>query len=164
MITNTDKRRTDTTHIPLGLFCILTGAVAMWIARDYETGTVVSMGPGFFPKAVSGLLLAFGAAILIVRGRDLPEPDEDATSRLAIGELLRIVCCVIGSIVLFGVTLMSLGLPVSTFLMVLVASLARSDTRPAAILLTAIVLSVVATLLFAYALRLQIPVLPELLR
>jgi len=164
MTTNITSSQPDRTHIPLGLFCILIGAAAMWIARDYETGTVISMGPGFFPKAISGLLVVFGAAILIVRGRDLPEDGEAATEPLGIAGLLRIVGCIIGSILTFAATLKGLGLPISIFLMVLVASFARSGTRPLAIVITALVLSVLATLLFAYALQLQIPVLPELLR
>jgi hypothetical protein len=157
-------RTVDRSHIPLGLFCLVFGAGALWIARDYETGSVVSMGPGFFPKTVAGIIIFLGAFILIARGRDLAEDIDPEQSTFAIVPFLRITGCVLGSIVVFGLTLNPLGLPISAFLMVLLASLARRDTPILPVLATAIVLSVLSTLLFAYLLQLQIPVLPEVLR
>ena len=48
-----------------GLLYLIIGAAALYMAADYEMGTAVSMGPGYFPKVLSGLLVAIGAISLI---------------------------------------------------------------------------------------------------
>ncbi len=154
----------DASHLPLGIFCILLGAAALWVAQDYDTGTFISMGPGFFPKAVSGLLILMGIVILLIRGRDLPAAEKDARDAPHLAASLRIIGCVTASIVVFAAALMPLGLPFATFVMVAIAGLGHSGSRPSVILLTAATLSILATILFAWLLGLQIPVLPEGLR
>lgn len=153
----------DGSHIPLGIFCIAAGAAALWIAQDYDTGTFISMGPGFFPKAVSGILILMGVIVLLLRGRDL-QPVENDAPESSITSRLRIIGCVTASIVVFAAALMPLGLPFATFLMVAIAGLGHSGSRSLTILMTAAVLAIFATALFAFLLGLQIPVLPEVLR
>ncbi len=154
----------DRSHRPLAAFCVIVGAAALWISRDYETGTVIAMGPGFFPKAVAGLLIFLGIVILLVGGRDVEPDDDSAKPTSGLVALGRIVLCVIGSIVLFGLALQPLGLPIATFLMVALASLARREAQLMPVMLTALILSVLSTILFALLLQLQIPVLPEFAR
>ncbi len=48
-----------------GLLYLIIGAAALYMAADYEMGTAISMGPGYFPKVLSGLLILIGAASLI---------------------------------------------------------------------------------------------------
>lgn len=48
-----------------GLLYLIIGAAALYMAADYEMGTAISMGPGYFPKVLSGLLIAIGAISLI---------------------------------------------------------------------------------------------------
>lgn len=154
----------DISHVPLGIFCIALGAAALWVARDYDTGTFISMGPGFFPKSVSGVLILMGIIVLLLRGRDLPTLQDDARDLPSISARLRIIGCVTASIVVFAAALLPLGLPFSTFLMVAIAGIGHSGSRPITILLTAAALAILATTLFAWLLGLQIPVLPEVLR
>lgn len=154
----------DTSHLPLGIFCILLGAAALWIAQDYDTGTFISMGPGFFPKAVSGLLILMGVVVLLLKGKDLPATESDGGAVPSLSARLRIIGCVTASILVFAAALMPLGLPFSTFLMVAIAGIGHSGSRPISILLTAAALAILATILFAWLLGLQIPVLPEVLR
>jgi putative tricarboxylic transport membrane protein len=49
-----------------GLFYIVTGAVGMWIARDYPFGSALRMGPGYFPSVLGGMMIAFGIAVLLM--------------------------------------------------------------------------------------------------
>jgi cytochrome bd-type quinol oxidase subunit 1 len=49
-----------------GLTYILTGAVAMWIARDYPFGTALRMGPGYFPTVLGGIMIVFGILVLLM--------------------------------------------------------------------------------------------------
>lgn len=161
-----ENHQIDTTHRHLGPFCIIVGAAALWIARDYETGTFVAMGPGFFPKTISMLLIALGAFVLLAGGRDLPADDEqEAPVRgRSIADVFRVIGCIIGSIVIFGLTLKPFGLPVASFLMVVLASFSRKRASLAQTFAAAVALAVFATLLFPLALGLQIPVLPEFVR
>lgn len=162
---NSKPDRHDKTHVPLGLFCILLGLTAFWVARDYETGTVVSMGPGFFPKAISAGLIVLGGLVLLLRGRDLPEDDDmQHLEAASLPARIRIIASLTGSIVVFGATLLPLGLIAATFLMVVIASLAYDRSRLPAILATAVALAAFATVLFPYALGLNIPVLPQVLQ
>lgn len=48
-----------------GLLYLIIGAAALYMAADYEMGTAISMGPGYFPKVLSGLLIAIGAISMI---------------------------------------------------------------------------------------------------
>ena len=49
-----------------------TGAVALVIAREYPFGTVLRMGPGYFPRVLGGILVLFGIylTILGLRGNE----------------------------------------------------------------------------------------------
>ena len=49
-----------------GLTYIVTGAVAIWIARDYPFGSALRMGPGYFPSVLGGVTVAFGIAIMMM--------------------------------------------------------------------------------------------------
>lgn len=154
----------DKSHLPLGIFCVALGTAALWIAQNYDTGTFISMGPGFFPKAVSGLLILMGVIVLLLQGRDLAAAENEARDVPPLGARLRIISSVTASIIVFAAALMPLGLPFATFLMVAIAGLGHSGSRPATIFLTAAALAILATVLFAWLLGLQIPVLPEVLR
>jgi hypothetical protein len=49
-----------------GLLYIGTGALAMWISRDYPFGSALRMGPGYFPSVLGGIMIAFGVAVLFM--------------------------------------------------------------------------------------------------
>lgn len=48
-----------------GLLYLIIGAAALYMAGDYEMGTAISMGPGYFPKVLSCLLIAIGVISMI---------------------------------------------------------------------------------------------------
>ena len=48
-----------------GMMFFATGAGALFMARHYPFGTTVRMGPGYFPVALSGILILFGIAVMI---------------------------------------------------------------------------------------------------
>lgn len=43
-----------------GLLMICAGTVAFYMALNYPFGTSLRMGPGYFPRVLAGLLIAFG--------------------------------------------------------------------------------------------------------
>lgn len=146
-------------HRSLGAFCILVGAGGLWIAKGYDFGTFIAMGPGFVPRVVSGCLVLLGILIIVNGGRDVRH--EEPLPPIHGVALLRIASCVIGSVVLFGLALRPLGLAAAVFLMVALAMLAQRGVRAPTLLLTAAALSAFAVVLFPILLGINIPILPR---
>jgi Tripartite tricarboxylate transporter TctB family len=49
-----------------GLVYIGTGMAGWWMALDYPFGSALRMGPGYFPIVLSGMMIAFGIAVLLM--------------------------------------------------------------------------------------------------
>lgn len=156
----------DRSHIPLGLFSIATGAVTGTAAWGYGLGTLREMGPGFIPFVVSGLLMLLGGLTILRRGADLP-PDaatvpllSPAERRRERAEVLRVAASVLGGLTLFGLMLEPAGLPLSVFVLVVVASLAHPGPRPGPVLALAAGMAVFSTLVFVTLLKVQVGIWP----
>jgi len=48
-----------------GLLLLGFGAIGFYMALDYPLGSALRMGPGYFPRVLSGIIMAFGAFVLI---------------------------------------------------------------------------------------------------
>ncbi|HQX25981.1 MAG: tripartite tricarboxylate transporter TctB family protein, partial [Xanthomonadales bacterium] len=48
-----------------GLMFIVFGLFFLIVARDYQMGTAVRMGPGYFPTVLGGILAVLGAVVLL---------------------------------------------------------------------------------------------------
>lgn len=46
-----------------GLFFIALGVLAIYLSRNYPMGTALSMGPGYFPTWLGGIMIGFGVVI-----------------------------------------------------------------------------------------------------
>ena len=97
-----------------GLMYASVGTAAAWIARDYNMGSAVRMGPAYFPTLLAILLIMVGAASLI---RSFFHRGE-AIGAFAWKEL----ALVIGSIVLFGLLVRGAGLAVALVLLVVISA------------------------------------------
>lgn len=135
-----------------GLMFIAFGGAGMWIGKNYPFGSAARMGPGYFPILVSCLLFILGLVIslrgLTVEGRRLG------------GFHLKPLLLVISSIVLFGSALEKLGLMVSIFILVVLASLGGRQFKAREVFLLAGILAAGSFLVFGYGLGLQIPIWP----
>ena len=49
-----------------GLLYMLTGALAIFMALDYPFGSALRMGPGYFPRVLGGIMIAFGIAVMLM--------------------------------------------------------------------------------------------------
>lgn len=49
-----------------GLLYIFTGALAIFLALDYPFGSALRMGPGYFPRVLGGIMIAFGVAVVLM--------------------------------------------------------------------------------------------------
>jgi putative Ca2+/H+ antiporter (TMEM165/GDT1 family) len=134
---------------------MLLGAGAAITGSSYEMGSLTRMGPGFFPTAL-GVLLAF-VGFLIAGSASYGETADDVHTPSAPADWRGWICIISGAL-LFIVFAAHGGLLLATFSCVFVAALGdRTNTWKQALLLAAGV-SVFGILVFAYALRVQIPI------
>ena len=92
----------DRKDVWAGIVLIMAGALAVFVARGYPFGTLLRMGPGFFPTVLGGLLVLFGIHVL-AKGLRSAEKIEASWSPRAMIVLPL-------SLVLFGVLIDRAGL------------------------------------------------------
>ena len=135
-----------------GILFIVLGGSAFIIALDYAMGTAGRMGPGYFPRAL-GLILAALGLILVLRALKLQgEPIAFPT--------MRPLLIVLGSVLLFGLTVNRIGLVLATILIVLTSSTASHEYRWKESIVAASCLAVFVVIAFVYGLKLQLPTWP----
>lgn len=64
-----------------GIFFMALGVLAIYLSRSYPMGSALSMGPGYFPTWLGGIMIGFGAIIVGLSFKLQDEADQ--------GELLR---------------------------------------------------------------------------
>ena len=135
-----------------GMLFVATGAAAIIIGANYPLGTAARMGPGYFPRILGILLIILGAALALraLRLQGSPVP----------GWRWRPIIVVLGSVVLFGMVVNSVGLAISTVGLIILSSAASSEFRPKEAVVAGIALSVLAVTVFVLALKLQLPIWP----
>ena len=135
-----------------GLMFIAVGIAAIVIASNYTLGTAARMGPGYFPRILGILMIVLGAIIALrslrVAGPPLP------------GWKWRPVLVVLGSVITFGLVVNSLGLVVSTILLILMSSAASTEFRPKEAAISGVLLAALAVGVFVIGLKLQIGIWP----
>lgn len=137
-----------------GLSFLAVATLYGWIAhRDLPFGVALSMGPGYFPKVLCGILAVIGA-FLTVRALLVRHPVALA-SRFA----WRPWAAVSLSILLFGMFLRELGLFLCVFCTAFICSLASAQTKWRRSALASLGLAVICTGVFSYGVRLPLPVI-----
>lgn len=137
-----------------GLVLVALALFAFWATRDLQGSRGLAFGAGTAPRLFAGLLVAVGLAVTLL-GLLTSGP---GVGRYAIrGPLL-----IFASVLAFAGTIKPLGLVVSTFITILVASAASAETRWREAFVWAAALSVFCAFLFIYALGLPLPLWPRL--
>ena len=131
------------------------GLAAIVIGASYPVGTAARMGPGYFPRGLGMILVALGAILIIKSLRS-------KGARIAIKDV-RPLLIVLGSVVLFGLTVVPLGLVLSTILLIVVASTASHEFRWKEATIASVLLAAFVVAAFGYGLKLQLPILPPFL-
>ena len=131
------------------------GLAAIVIGASYPVGTAARMGPGYFPRGLGMILVVLGAILLIKSLRTKGAP-------IAIKDV-RPLLIVLGSVVLFGLTVVPLGLVLSTILLIVVASTASHEFRWKEATIASVLLAAFVVAAFGYGLKLQLPILPPFL-
>nr|WP_281374953.1 tripartite tricarboxylate transporter TctB family protein [Gluconacetobacter sacchari] len=142
----------------------MTGATAAWIGNAYRVGHLDDMGPGFFPVWIGGLLAATGILIILGAWRNtrrvgaVETPgDSHGNVGAAVAPDGRGAACVIASLIVFHLMIEQAGLIPATVATVSIAALGDRTNTPVRILGLAAIMSVVAWVVFWWALRVQVP-------
>lgn len=137
-----------------GLLYILTGVVAMVIARDYPFGSALRMGPGYFPTVLGGIMVAFGIAVLIMGVRN----NEKIKGHLSIRALIVLPIATVA----FGILMEEAGfIPALAALVPIAAAAGREFKWTEAVLLT-IGLIILSLAIFIWGLGLPYPLIKGL--
>ena len=135
-----------------GALFIATGAFAIFWGARYTLGTAARMGPGYFPRILGILLIALGA-ILALRSLRLQGPAIPPWR-------WRPTIIVLGSVVLFGHIVQTVGLALSTVILIVLASAASHEFRWKEALIVGVGLAALAVGVFVIGLKLTLPIWP----
>ncbi|TVS00330.1 MAG: tripartite tricarboxylate transporter TctB family protein [Rhodobacteraceae bacterium] len=128
------------------------GLATVWLAHDYRAGTLVRMGPGYFPMVLGWLLTGIGMAIFfpaLRRSGKLPSIH------------LRSFALILLAVVIFAATVERLGLIAASFATALVASFAEYESTLAGRLLLAASVTAITIVIFSFGLGMSIPLIPR---
>lgn len=139
--------------VAAGGFFVAVGALYGGMAlRSLSMGSPLSMGPGYFPMVLCGLLIVLGSATAI---RGLFIGGATPFGRIP----WRAVVMLSLATIFFATFLRQLGLFPSIFGSTLIAALASSQIKLVTAIVTALVVAVFCVVVFSYGIRLPIPVL-----
>ena len=127
------------------------GGTAVIVSRSYSMGTLLRMGPGYFPTVLGGLLVLIGI-IVIVRAffKHGEKIAPFAWKRLALA---------LGSVVLFGLLVRGAGLALAILILVLMSAVAHDKFKLAPSIILAISMALFSILVFIKGLGVPIRIL-----
>lgn len=137
-----------------GLLYLGVGLAFAIAATNYRMGDAARMGPGYFPFALGLLLACIGAVVLAGSLRPGTPPEQLPKFHF------KTLAWILGSVVLFGMLLVPLGLVGSLVVLVFVSSMASHEFGWRGALLNALLLLAVCAGAFVYGLGLQLPMWP----
>lgn len=137
-----------------GLLYIFTGALAILMALDYPFGSALRMGPGYFPRVLGGIMIAFGIAVLLMGVKN----NEKIKGFWSIRALIILPL----SAVVFGVLMEYAGFIPALAALIPVAAASGKEFKWLEILLLTVGLIVVSLGIFIWGLGLPYPMIKGL--
>jgi hypothetical protein len=130
-----------------GLMLIAIGGGAVFIARNYQFGSSLRMGPGYFPTILGGALVMFGVYFTIQGLRAGAEKLEGSVS-------LRALIILPLSLVLFGLLIDRAGFIPAMLALIIGSSTASSQFKLVEVLAFAVFMTAMCVIVFIWALGL----------
>ena len=137
-----------------GLMFVAFAAWGFVAGRDLDPGTAVAMGPGYFPRLVSGLLLALGLAITVTGLAAAAGPGLGSWA-------LRPIVLVSLSALSFAVLLDRAGIVIAIAAVVGIGTFAGQRLGLLPLVLLAAGLIVASVALFVVAIGIPLPIWPR---
>jgi hypothetical protein len=147
------KSRGDIPDVAFGGFLILLAIVALTETRNLTIGTTADMGPGYVPRALSLLIMAFG---LVIAGRGF-----FAKRRPLPAIKLRPILSVLVSLAAFALLLPRGGLALATMVTMACSTFSSADYRWRESIIFAVIITAFTVVLFVYGLGLPLSVWPR---
>ena len=135
-----------------GLMYIGTGALGMWIARDYPFGSALRMGPGYFPSVLGGIMVLMGIYVLAL---GLRKHHEKIAGNLSLRALIVLPL----SMVVFGILMEEAGFIPAMAALIPISAAAGRDFKWLEVVALTIGLTIVCWFGFIYLLGLPYPVI-----
>jgi hypothetical protein len=132
-----------------GAMLIAIGAFAVFVARNYEFGNSLRMGPGYFPIVLGSVLVLFGIYILAT-GLRRPEKIGGSWS-------LRALVILTVSLVLFGALIDRAGFVPAMMVLVFGSATASTEFKFLEVLLFSVFLTALGVVVFIWGLGLPYP-------
>lgn len=127
-----------------GLLMICIGTIAFYMALSYPFGSSLRMGPGYFPRVLAGLLIAFGLYVGI-RGLRTGEKVEGVWG-------IRALTLITIAFIAFGWLMDRIGFVPSLVVLFLISSFAGHQFRIKEVIILTIVMITFAWGVFIYGL------------
>ena len=138
-----------------GLMYIGTGAIGMWIAREYPFGSTLRMGPGYFPSVLGGIMVLMGIYVLTL---GLRKDHEKIVGNWSIRALIILPV----SMVVFGILMEHAGFIPAMLVLIPVSALAGRECKWIEVVPLTIGLLIACTAGFIYGLGLPYPLIKGL--
>ena len=132
-----------------GLLLLAIGAGGFFMALDYPFGSALRMGPGYFPRVLASILMAFGVFVLI---RSILKV-EKVKGKWGWKPLAFITV----SLVAFGWTMEKLGFIPALVVMFILSTLGGHEFRWKEVAILTVLMSAFAVGVFVYGLGLPYP-------
>jgi len=136
-----------------GLMFIGIGLFFLIVARNYQMGSAVRMGPAYFPTVLGGIMAVLGAIIffqgLVTNGPKVPTLSFRPIFFISLGLLL------------FGYLLKPIGFILSIAVLVFVSAFGGHEFKAKEVAILSVVLVVFSVLAFVKGLTLPFPLWPE---
>jgi putative tricarboxylic transport membrane protein len=143
------RRRQD---LWAGLLLVATGAAALLVAREYPFGSVLRMGPGFFPRVLGVILVLLGLPVAV---RGLRGGGEEITGGWSPRALILLPL----SMVVFGVLVEHAGFVPALAALIVGSAAAGREFRLGEVLLLTVALTALSVAVFVWALGLPYPLI-----
>jgi hypothetical protein len=126
---------------------IVVGGGALFIARNYQFGSSLRMGPGYFPVILSAALVVFGVYFVLQGLRAGAEKLEGSWS-------LRALVIVPLSLVVFGLLIDRAGFIPAMLALIIISAAASTQFKLVEVLLFSVFLTAMCVVVFIWALGL----------
>jgi len=134
-----------------GVMLMGIGVATVYLAKDYRLGSMLRMGPGYFPMVLGVILVLFGINVMVkglIKGEKI------------LGNWsLRALILLTLSLVLFGVLMEQAGLIPALAVLIFGSASAGKEFRLVEVCLLTAVLTVLSVVLFIWGLGLPYPLI-----
>src|SRR3970040_921411 len=129
-----------------------TGALGMWIARDYPFGSALRMGPGYFPTVLGGIMVVMGIYVLVL---GLRKDHEKIQGNWSIRALIVLPI----SMVVFGILMEEAGFIPAMAALIPISAAAGRDFKWLEVVPLTIALTIACAAGFIFAFGLPYPLI-----